>query len=216
MTCMGIGQNIRYHRATRLGWTLEQLSAQTGVDVGTISALENRDSKRSMFFAPIASGLGITLEELQMDPVEWEKFGGKGKTFDAPQDSKKNKYPRVVGTAKMGDHGYYLDLDGGDGYVEFEAEEGSIAIQCRGDSMYPAIKDGWFVIIEPSGRPTADEYVLLNFKDGKKMVKNLLQIKGDCYVVESVNGGARFTAMKEDLEGIRAISAVVPPSKHKT
>jgi phage repressor protein C with HTH and peptisase S24 domain len=131
-----------------------------------------------------------------------------------PADNK--KYPRVVGTAKMGDQGYYLDLDGGDGYVEFEAEEGAIAIRVRGDSMFPAIKDGWFVIIEPSGRPAIDEYVLLKFKDGKKMVKSLLQIKADCYVVESVNGGKRITAMIEELEDIRAISAVVPPSKHKT
>jgi phage repressor protein C with HTH and peptisase S24 domain len=134
----------------------------------------------------------------------------------SPTNKIKRNFPRVVGTAKMGDHGYYIDLEGGDGYVEFEAEDGSIAIQCRGDSMFPAIRDGWFIIIEPSGQPTIEEYVLLKFKDGKKMVKELLQIKADCYVVMSVNGSERFTAMKEDLEDIRAISAVVPPSKHKT
>lgn len=133
----------------------------------------------------------------------------------ALDEPKNKKYPRVVGTAKMGDHGYYLDLEGGDGYVEFEAEEGSIAIRVRGESMFPAIRDGWYVILEPSGKPAINEYVLLNFKDGKKMVKELLQSKDDCYVVMSVNGSERFTAMKEDLHDIKAISAVVPPSKHK-
>lgn len=217
MQSMGIGNNIRYHRDKRLKWTLEQLSAASGVDVGTISALELRDSKRSMYFPAIARGLGLSLEELQMDPGEWEASTTKKSFgFYSPSETTNKNYPRVVGTAKMGDHGYYQDLDGGDGYVEFEAEEGAIAIRVRGDSMFPAIKDGWFVVIEPSGQPAIDEYVLLKFKDGKKMVKSLLQIKSDCYVVESVNGGQRITAMKEDLEDIRAISAVVPPSKHKT
>lgn len=130
-------------------------------------------------------------------------------------ESHKKKYPRVVGTAKMGDKGFYYDLEGGDGYVEFEAPEGSIAIRVRGDSMHPAIRDGWYVIIEPSGQPSIGEYVLLRFKDGRKMVKELLQAKSDCFVCQSVNGGERLTAMLDDLEGAQAISAVVPPSKHK-
>ncbi len=124
-------------------------------------------------------------------------------------------FPRVVGTARMGDQGYYLDLDGGNGYLEFEAEPGSIAIQVRGESMHPAIRDGWYVVIEPSGRPTTGEYVLLGFNDGRKMVKELLMEKPDCYVVMSVNSGERITAMKEELTNIQAITAVVPPSKHK-
>lgn len=138
--------------------------------------------------------------------------------FSEPDQTQKNfnkKYPRVVGTAKMGDHGYYLDLEGGDGYVEFEAEEGAIAIRVRGDSMFPAIRDGWYVVLEPTGKPTVNEYVLLKFKNGKKMVKELLQINEDCYVVMSVNGNGRITAMKDELDDIQAISAVVPPSKHK-
>ena len=45
--------------------------------------------------------------------------------------------------------------------------------------------------------------------------KELLMEKFDCYVVESVNGGERITIMKEELANMRAISAVVPPSKHK-
>jgi transcriptional regulator with XRE-family HTH domain len=43
---MALGKNIRALRG-RLDWTLEKLSERSGVEVGTISALENRDSKRS-------------------------------------------------------------------------------------------------------------------------------------------------------------------------
>ncbi len=46
------------------GWTLEELSDASGVDVGTIGALEVRDSKRSEKFPAIAKALGLTLEQL--------------------------------------------------------------------------------------------------------------------------------------------------------
>lgn len=127
----------------------------------------------------------------------------------------KKSYPRVVGTAQCGDRGYYFDLEGGNGYLEVESPSGSIAIRVRGDSMSPSIKDGWFVIIEPGAKLHIGEYALLKFKDGRKMVKELVFIRDDCYVVESVNGGGRITAMKTDLEGIEPITGVIMPSKHR-
>lgn len=163
-----------------------------------------------------ANGFNCTIAEINPDLA-----GMVQRATSISSDAQSNhydttrNYPSVVGTARMGDKGYYLDLECSNGYVEFEAEAGSIAIHVRGDSMHPAIRDGWYVIIEPSGKPTAGEYVLLEFNDGKKMVKELLMEKYDCYVVMSVNSGERITAMKDELTNIRAISAVVPPSKHK-
>jgi len=60
---MALGKRIRYLR-DRLGWTLEQLAERSGVDVGTISALEVRDSARSKYARQIAAGLGVSLDEL--------------------------------------------------------------------------------------------------------------------------------------------------------
>lgn len=48
-----------------LGWTLKQLSDRSGVDVGTISALELRGSNRSKYLGPIAAALGLSIEQLQ-------------------------------------------------------------------------------------------------------------------------------------------------------
>ena len=55
-------------RRLALGWTLEQLSERSGVDVGTISALEVRDSKRSIKAPALAKALGISLEDLLDSP----------------------------------------------------------------------------------------------------------------------------------------------------
>lgn len=131
------------------------------------------------------------------------------------KDNLYKKYPRVVGTAKCGDHGYYMDLEGGDGYIEFDAAPGSIAIRIKGHSMHPAIREGWFVVIEPNRQPIEGEYVLAQFKDGKKMVKEFLMKKTDSYLLLSVNGDERITAYMDELDDIQAVSAIVPPSKHK-
>jgi phage repressor protein C with HTH and peptisase S24 domain len=124
-------------------------------------------------------------------------------------------YPRVVGTAKCGDKGYYMDLEGGDGYIEMESRTGAIAIRIKGHSMHPAIKEDWFVIIEPDKDPVPGEYVLVKFMDGRKMVKELLHKKTDGYLLLSVNGNERITDNHDEIEGIEAITAIVPPSMHK-
>ena len=65
---MALGANIRYYRDA-LGYTLEELSDLSGVDVGTISALENRDSSRSKYAAALARALRVPLEQLHSDEV---------------------------------------------------------------------------------------------------------------------------------------------------
>lgn len=60
---MALGSCIRKQRE-RLGWTLENLSERCGVDVGTISALEVRNSKRSQYAQAIAQALGMSMEQL--------------------------------------------------------------------------------------------------------------------------------------------------------
>ena len=66
---MAIGAQIRRHRLAQ-GLTLEELSAASGVEVGTISALENRDSSRSKFFSALAKSLGLRIEDLENDSLE--------------------------------------------------------------------------------------------------------------------------------------------------
>lgn len=64
---MTLGERISYYRR-KAGWTLEQLSDRCGVDVGTISALENRRSLRSKYAVAIANAFGLSADQLE-DPV---------------------------------------------------------------------------------------------------------------------------------------------------
>lgn len=71
---MSLGKQIRLYRE-RAGLTLEQLSERAEVDVGTISALEQRDSGRSKYTARLAGALGLTVEQL-FDETHTYQTGG--------------------------------------------------------------------------------------------------------------------------------------------
>ena len=60
---MALGNQVKKYRSM-LGWTLEQLELASGVAVGTINALENRDSVRSVYTQQLASAMGLTVEQL--------------------------------------------------------------------------------------------------------------------------------------------------------
>ena len=98
----------------------------------------------------------------------------------------------MVGTAQLGDDGYWAELEApagfGDGYIPFPVKSSNAyALRCRGDSMKPRIKDGEFVIVEPDQVPCPGDEVLVKAKDGRVMVKELLYIRDDTVHLLSVN-----------------------------
>lgn len=68
---MALGKQIKKQRTAR-GWTLEHLSDASGVDVGTISALEVRDSARSKYASAIAAAFGLAVEQLEREEVIYQ------------------------------------------------------------------------------------------------------------------------------------------------
>jgi SOS-response transcriptional repressor LexA len=124
----------------------------------------------------------------------------------------------IVGTAKLGSDGYYVELETptgyGDGYVEhYSSDENAYGVRVKGDSMHPAIKHGQVVVVEPNGELVPGENVLISLRDGRKMVKELVIGRADSVTVASVNGGERLTFEREEIEWIHSISAVVSASK---
>lgn len=121
----------------------------------------------------------------------------------------------------MGDDGHYEEIStmqgAGDGFIEsYSKDKNAYALRVRGDSMSPAIRDGWFVVVEPNSSPSVGEYVLVKLKDGQRMVKELLYQRTDSVAVMSINGEKRRTISMEDIDenhGLQAIVSILPPSK---
>ena len=128
----------------------------------------------------------------------------------------------IVGTARLaeGEEGFYEEISSvpgaGDGHIDVATgDPNAYGLRMRGNSMFPSIRDGWYVLIEPNARPAVGEYVLVKLRNGQKMVKELLIQRPDSIEVMSVNGSHRHVYYREELESIQAVAAVVPPSKWK-
>ena len=202
------------------GWSVGRIAEITGVTSSAVSQWKDGPTK-SISLEP-----AIKLERESGYNALWIA-SGKGEKL-APRDSgdstefaglaKQTKRVPIVGTAKLGDNGFYDELSpvvgGGDGHIEIATSDpNAYGLRVRGQSMFPAIRDGWYVLVEPNRAPAVGEYVLLKLKNGKKMVKELLVRRPSSVEVMSVNGSERITFDVTEMDDIQAVGAVVTPSK---
>ncbi|MEQ1188019.1 MULTISPECIES: helix-turn-helix domain-containing protein [Acinetobacter] len=126
----------------------------------------------------------------------------------------------VKAYSKMGMDGYFTDMgfegNAGDGYVPTHtAGDRSYAIKGTGDSMYPAIRNGWYVVCDPDAELTPSEFVQVCLKDGRCTIKEFIGIHNNVLNLLAVNGGERLTFDMDEVESITAITDIVPPSQHR-
>lgn len=170
-----------------------------------------------------AAWLGVNPDWLSSGTGEMQAPGGRKLT--AAEDiaeyggkARASRHVPVVGTAKMGNDGFYDEISemtgAGDGHIEIATEDpNAYGLRVKGQSMFPAIRDNWYVLIEPNGTPREGEYVLLKLRDGRKMVKEFLYRRNGSIEAMSVNGGERITIDLADLDSMQPVGAVVSPSK---
>jgi phage repressor protein C with HTH and peptisase S24 domain len=200
------------------GWTLEAMGEALGRSKATAGFWETGKSKPS--FAQV-----IRIAEVTGYPVPPQLAPNLANALasDEPEFAgyaRPSRRVPVVGTARMGDDGFYEEISSitgaGDGHIEIATDDpNAYGLRVKGQSMFPAIRDGWYVLVEPNGTPREGEYVLLKLKDGRKMVKELLFRRTEGIEVMSVNGGERLSFDNADLDGMQAVGAVVSPSKYR-
>lgn len=130
------------------------------------------------------------------------------------------KYVPVKAYSKMGMDGFFTDMgyegNGGDGYIPTHtAGEKAYGIKGTGDSMFPAIRNGWFVVCDPDAEPVPSEFVQVCLKDGRCTIKEFVGINGGVLNLIAVNGGERLSFDMDEVESITAITDIVPPSQHR-
>jgi phage repressor protein C with HTH and peptisase S24 domain len=121
----------------------------------------------------------------------------------------------VVGEVKGGDNGFldeYLYPAGeGDGYVLHPTRDrAAYTVKVRGDSMRPRIKPGEYLAVEPSVEAQPGDDVVVIFRDGRKMVKELVFIRQDEVEFHSINDGSRLTVKTSDLQAIHRVGGIYP------
>lgn len=209
---MALGHRVRDARKFR-GVKQGELADLIGWTQQALSTLENRDSKKSSYAAQIAKALDIDIDWL---------MSGAGEMIKKARESKspKNliKYVPVKGSAQMGDNGFWMELDymgnGGDGYLEVNnASDTAYVIRAVGDSMFPAIRSGWYIVFDPSREACSGEYVHIVLKDGRNMVKEYVSCQHGIVNLISVNGMERISFSCEDVDVLNPFVEIQPPSR---
>lgn len=125
----------------------------------------------------------------------------------------------VKSYSKMGMDGFYTEMDylgsGGDGYVpSLSGSQNAYAVRGSGQSMYPAIRHGWYVVCDPEAEPTPTEFVEVQLKDGRRTIKEYIGVTGGALHLLAVNGGERISIEMNEVDRIVAVIDIVPPSRH--
>lgn len=121
----------------------------------------------------------------------------------------------VVGMASLGDNGYWADLEivpgQGDGYLDFPSEDPkAYSLRCKGDSMLPRVKDGEFVVVEPSHPVEPGDEVLVRSHEGKVMVKTFLYARAGRTHLSSTNENHPPIVIDSDkIERVHFVGAIV-------
>lgn len=182
---MALGNQIRHYRE-KLGLTLEQLSELSGVEVGTISALEVRNSSRSKFASPIAKSLGLTVEQLEDESADLPAVVVRPEREKSEASNaglvRFERHPVPVSAGP----GAVANTYGTDEIEFIEVAEwwarrfvGSTdskrikVVPCRGSSMAPTIPEGSLLFVDVGTRSHVGDGIYCIDLDQRLLVKRI-------------------------------------------
>jgi transcriptional regulator with XRE-family HTH domain len=205
---MRIGERVRRIRKLKKR-TLEQVALTIGTDTGNLSRMETgKQAISEGMLGKLAAALGVR-------PVD---FFTEGQEADARPARPPPCVPQtlpIVGTVAGGDDGYFdgeYKASPNEGSLPFASSDaGSYALRVQGSAFSPRIRNGEFIIIQPTHYPLNGDDVVVIFKDGRKMLKVLLYTRYDEATFGSVNGvGNPLQVSSADIKEIYFVAAIVP------
>lgn len=236
--CMGIGKFIASARRRR-GWKYKDLAERSGVDTGTLNALEKRDSSRSEFFPAIAAALGLTMEQMAAGEdialPELAQVSNEARaplpaglapilSWQHPDDLPPSEYVMIP---RMNVH---LSAGGGRDQCDVELVKATpqafradwirrkrlkpavlACMYASGDSMNPRIYDGDSLVVDTSQTTVQDGGVYALWYDGGERVKRLFRKPGGGLIIRSDNSAQHpdMILTAEESEHVRVIGRVV-------
>lgn len=205
-------------RMSELGMTQDELARKAGISQSAVHKLCSGKALQTRKLLQIADALnvqpqwlayGLLPKELGMDETGYDNIV---QGIVIPSGTRA-RVP-VVGTAQLGDDGYWAEMDyptgHGDGYVKFQTDDkNAYAVRCRGTSMMPRIRDGEFVVVEPGKTPFPGDDVLVKHIDGRIMVKRYLYERDGMVHLISINEAFPPHAFpRDDIELFQFVSSI--------
>lgn len=184
-------KNLR-HAAHYLGCSRDWL--ETGL--GTPGWTESQHSNEGVATALVAQ------EVSQSDPY--------------PDRNKTTRVP-VIGKLEMGaNKQLFLRVEPGGSIGTVPTLPGgpdSFAVLVMGDHLYPAVRHGACLVVEPASPLTAGEPVFIETTEGHYLVGDLVADRPEAVTISMLQGSARTTLQRSEIAAVNPITAVVMASK---
>ncbi len=208
--------------------TQGKIADALGINQGSVSSYLNGYNALNIKVASIIAGLisqpvetfsprlAEEISRLAKAATSKPSASAESNVEQGPQITSAPRKINIVGTAQMGSDGYWSGLDGNEGWVEtYSRDEDAYALRLKGDSMAPAIRNGWIAVCEPNHRLVPGEYVMVTTTDGQSMVKELLFENEESVSLMSVNAayGERRSIAWTDIDKIHYVGNILAPSK---
>lgn len=212
---MALGKNVRKLRKYK-GMDLATLSRLSGVSIGSISALEMRDSARSQFAPQLARALGVDLELLLLDEIHLvdKQVSESGAAYtatpkrliDIENDPDYPAIRRVNITAKAGVTGYAVDyIDEDRPPIFFRRDwydsngykpEKMLAMRVAGESMIPSLHPGDLIVVNTAQTQPKQGIAFLVSFEGEVVVKRLVRDDGQWWLTSDNQDQRRYPRVK--------------------
>lgn len=132
-------------------------------------------------------------------------------------DSGLNKTIPVRGEVLPDETGTITAIDQLNGVLEFTSNDlTSYALRIKGDSLWPRINSGEFIVIEPLTVLHSGDEVFVRLQDGQSLIKKITYIRDDEYQFLSINTAQRpLTIQKNEIAQLHHISAIIKSQRYK-
>lgn len=206
---MKIGTRIREIRKSK-GMTILELATAIGSDVGNISRLEtNKQGYSENTLVKIASALGVTVADLfTEDPVKPDEIEYVGAM---PSGTVK-----VIGEAVLGVDGAVDMMEEHNGWLKiYSDDKDAYGLKVKGDSMWPRIQSGEYVVVEPNTSVRSGDEVFVRTVDGHNMIKVFNKTRDGDYQFTSINNAHKpITLDPSQVDKMHYVAAIVKPTKY--
>lgn len=117
----------------------------------------------------------------------------------------------VIGDAVLGMDGLIDMMEFHAGWLRiYSDDKEAYGVRVRGDSMWPRIQSGEFVLIEPNTKVAPGDEVFIRTRDGHNMIKIMTFNRSGDYQFNSVNNDHKPITMRMDqIDKIHFVSGII-------
>lgn len=123
---------------------------------------------------------------------------------------------RVVGEAVLGVDGAIAMTEDSDGWLKIYSDDpDAFGLRVKGDSMWPRIKSGEYVLIEPNTKVSPGDEVFVRTVEGHNMIKILGYDRDGEYQFTSINQDHRpITLPHHEVAKVEFVAGILKQSRH--